>query len=421
MGKVLTVQDCHNLMNSLVKQATGQQSITVIDSSSFVSAGETVLATGTENVINSLSLIIGRTLVAVRPYKAKFLLINALNSGVYSNRIRKISYYSKDAQASGMYNTQLYTNLKEGYTNGQNVVAENPTSTKSMWEQNQPIALEMNFSGSDTWDDSLTIYEKQLQVAFESEANFSQFMSGIMTEKSNDMESQKEAFNRMCVLNEIGMIYDMAEDRPLSSVNLTKEYNAKYGTSYTSAELRTTYLESFLKFFVSYVKNISNYLEERSSNYHLSPTKTVNGTTYKLLRHTPKNRQKMFLYEPLFIEAKANVLPSIFNPEYLDIKNYEPINYWQSIDNRSSVKITPAIYDKVSGEQKKGNEVDLDYVVGLLFDEDAMMIDYQFDGSYSTPLEARKLYRNIFWHYTKNAINDPTENAVLFYMKDGEI
>lgn len=421
MGKILTVQDCHNLMNSLVKQATGQQSITVIDSSSFVSAGETVLATGTENVINSLSLIIGRTLVAVRPYKAKFLLINALNSGVYSNRIRKISYYSKDAQASGMYNTQLYTNLKEGYTNGQNVVAENPTSTKSMWEQNQPIALEMNFAGSDTWDDSLTIYEKQLQVAFESEANFSQFMSGIMTEKSNDMESQKEAFNRMCVLNEIGMVYDMAEDRPMSCVNLTKEYNTKYGTSYTSAELRTTYLESFLKFFVAYVKNISNYLEERSSNYHLSPTKTVNGTTYKLLRHTPKNRQKMFLYEPLFIEAKANVLPSIFNPEYLDIKNYEPINYWQSIDNRSSVKITPAIYDKMSGEQKKGNEVDLDYVVGLLFDEDAMMIDYQFDGSYSTPLEARKLYRNIFWHYTKNAINDPTENAILFYMKDDEV
>lgn len=421
MGKVLTVQDCHNLMNSLVKQATGQQSITVIDSSSFVSAGETILATGTENVINSLSLIIGRTLVAVRPYKAKFLLINALNSGVYSNRIRKISYYSKDAQASGMYNTQLYTNLKEGYTNGQNVVAENPTSTKSMWEQNQPIALEMNFAGSDTWDDSLTIYEKQLQVAFESEANFSQFMSGIMTEKSNDMESQKEAFNRMCVLNEIGMIYDMAEDRPFSCVNLTKEYNAKYGTSYTSAELRTTYSESFLKFFVACVKNISNYLEERSSNYHLSPTKTVNGTTYKLLRHTPKNRQKMFLYEPLFIEAKTNVLPSIFNPEYLDIKNYEPVNYWQSIDNRSSVKITPAIYDKVSGEQKKGNEVDLDYVVGLLFDDDAMMIDYQFDGSYSTPLEARKLYRNIFWHYTKNAINDPTENAVLFYMKDGDV
>lgn len=421
MGKVLTVQDCHNLMNSLVKQATGQQSITVIDSSSFVSAGETVLATGTENVINSLSLIIGRTLVAVRPYKAKFLLINALNSGVYSNRIRKISYYSKDAQASGMYNTQLYTNLKEGNTNGQNVVAENPTSTKSMWEQNQPIALEMNFAGSDAWDDSLTIYEKQLQVAFESEANFSQFMSGIMTEKSNDMESQKEAFNRMCVLNEIGMIYDMAEDRPLSSVNLTKEYNTKYGTSYTSAELRTVYLESFLKFFVSYIKNISNYLEERSTNFHLSPTKTVNGTNYKLLRHTPKNRQKMFLYEPLFIEAKANVLPSIFNPEYLDIKNYEAVNYWQSIDSRSSVKITPAIYDKTNGEQKKGNEVDLDYVVGLLFDEDAMMIDYQFEGSYSTPLEARKLYRNIFWHYTKNAINDPTENAVLFYMKDGEV
>lgn len=420
MAKLFTPQDCYNLMNSLVKQATGQQAITVVNTSTFVSAGETVLSTGTENVLNSLSIILARTLIAVRPYKAKFRLINALNSGMFSNRMRKISFYSKDAIASGMFNTQLFTNLKDGYTNGENVVSDAATSTKSMWEQNQGIPLEMNFCGSDVWDDSLTIYEEQLKIAFESESNFSRFVSGILTEKGNDIESQKEAFSRMCVLNEIGALINYSTDNANLAINLTKAYNDENGTSYTSQELRTTYLESFLSFFVETVKTTSNYFEERSNLYHISPTKTVNGVDYTLLRHTPKDRQKLFLYEPLFIKAQANVFPTIFNPDYLKLENYEGVNYWQSVSDRSRVKVTPAIYDKTSGVQKAGTAVDLPYVVGLLFDEDAMMIDFQLESSATTPLEARKMYRNVYWHFAKNAITDPTENAVVFYMKDGE-
>lgn len=420
MAKSFTPQDCYQLMNSLVKQATGQQTITVVDSSTFVSAGETVLATGTENVLNSLSILIARTLVAVRPYNAKFMLINALNSGMFSNRMRKISFYSKDAIASGMFNTQLYTNLKEGYTNGENEVSNAPTSTKSMWEQNQGIPLEMNFCGSDVWDDSLTIYEEQLKIAFDSESNFSRFISGILTEKGNDIESQKEAFSRMCVLNEIGALVNYSTDNGNLAINLTKSYNDENGTSYTSQELRTTYLESFLKFFVETIKTTSNYFEERSNLYHISPTKTVNGVNYTLLRHTPKDKQRLFLYEPLFIKAQANVFPTIFNPDYLKLENYEGVSYWQSTADRAAVKIKPAIYDKTTGLQKVGTEVDLPFVVGLLFDEDAMMIHFQLDSSATTPLEARKMYRNVFWHFAKNAINDPTENAVVFYMKDTE-
>ena len=317
MAKSFTPQDCYQLMNSLVKQATGQQAITVVDSSTFVSAGETVLSTGMTNVLNSLSIIIARTLVAVRPYKAKFMLINALNSGMFSNRMRKISFYSKDAIASGMFNTQLYTNLKDGYTNGENEVSNAPTSTKSMWEQNQGVPLEMNFCGSDVWDDSLTIYEEQLKIAFDSESNFSRFVSGILTEKGNDIESQKEAFSRMCVLNEIGALVNYSTDNSNLAINLTKSYNDEYGTSYTSQELRTIYLESFLKFFVETIKTTSNYFEERSNLYHVSPTKTVNGVNYTLLRHTPKDKQRLFLYEPLFIKAQANVFPTIFKASIL--------------------------------------------------------------------------------------------------------
>ena len=116
MARTLTPQDCHVLMNLLVKEATGQNSeIQEVNSSNFVSVGEQVLATGTENVLNSLSLVLGRTFMAVRPYKAKLAIINAMNTDMYSSRMRKISFYSRDAQASGDFNTQLYTNLADGY------------------------------------------------------------------------------------------------------------------------------------------------------------------------------------------------------------------------------------------------------------------------------------------------------------------
>ena len=100
MARVLTPQDAYSIMNLLVAQATGQDTQSVVDSSSFVSAGETVLATGMENVINSLSIVLNRTLIASRPYNAKLALIQSENDSVYSTRMRKISFYSRMALPS---------------------------------------------------------------------------------------------------------------------------------------------------------------------------------------------------------------------------------------------------------------------------------------------------------------------------------
>lgn len=419
MARTLTPRDCYALMNELVSQATGQKTLSVVDTSTFVSAGEQVLQTGTENVLNSLSLVLGRTLMAVRPYKAKMMILNALNSGAYSNRVRKISLYARDNQASGDYNTQNFTNLATGYTNGQNEQGGVAQSTKSMWEQNQPVALEMNFAGSDVWETSTTVYEDQLKIAFRSEGEFADFVAGVLTEKGNDIESTKEAFNRMTLLNHMAGVYDLTASMEGSAVNLTAEYNAKFGTNYSTQDLQTIYLDSFLKFFVARIKNDSDFMTERSKRFHWSPAKTIGGASYTLLRHTPKDKQKCMLYNPLFVDAKAQVLPEIFNPSYLDINNFEGVNYWQALDKRAGIDVTPAIPDVTGvGGQTAGANVKLNYVVGCLFDEDAVMTDYQLEASNTTPLEARKRYRNIWWTFRKNAINDFTENFILYYMAD---
>lgn len=422
MSRRLAPKDCYALMNALVAEATGQQStIQAVDTSTFVSAGETVLATGTENVLNSLAMVVGRRLVAVRPYNAPLRLINAIDTGLYSDRILKDSFYSRFAQPSGAFNTDLYTNLATGFTSGENVGGSPAAaqSTKSQWEQNLPVPLELNFAGRNTWQDCSTIPEIQLQQAFRDEASFSEFVTGYMMERANDLESQKEAYNRMTLLNFMAGIYDLSASMPGSVVNLTYEFNQEFGTSYTTAQLLSTYLKEFMEFFTARVKIDSDKMTNRSLNYHWSPAKQVGGVDYYLLRHTPKDKQKLFLFAPMFTKAQSYVFPEIFNPQYLKMENYEGVNFWQNENDPSAIKVTPAIPNVASpASQTAGSQVVLDMVVGVLFDEDALMIDYQLDTALSTPVEARKHYRNVWYTYAKNSICDFTEKAILYYMED---
>lgn len=419
MARNLKPTDAHLIMNLLVKEATGQDStIQAVDTSSFVSAGETVLATGVENTLNALSIVIGRTLMAVRPYKAKLAIINALNTGEYTSRLRKISYYSREAQDAGDWNTidasgsAYKNNLADGYDNGTNSGA----STQSMWVQNQPIQLEMNFGGQSVWQESTTVYENQLKVAFRSESEFAEFVTGIMTEKGNDIESQKEAFNRMTLLNHIGACIDAeATLNNGMAVNLRTKFNAEMGTNYTVDELLGGHLTEFLQFLVAEIKTDSDYFENRSANYHWSPTKAG----HVLLRHTPKSKQRLVMYSPLFTKSESRVFSEIFNPQYLSIENYEGVTYWQNINEPSKIDITPAIPDIAGnngGLQKAGNRVQIGYVIGMLYDVDGLMTDFQFETAEATPLEARKRYRNIWWSFSKNAISDLTENARVYYI-----
>lgn len=427
MARTGTPKDGYAIMTSLVRQATGQKNITVTDMSGYNSAMETVMSTGKENVLNALSILVGRTLVAARTYTGKLALMNAINSGTFTNRIRKISFYSKDPLASGWFNTDLFTNLADGFTAGENESGGTPQSTKSQYEQHPSMPLEAEFKGVTTWQHCITIYENQWDVAFRDPAELANFVSGMMTEHENDITSAREAFNRMTLLCKIGQTYLYDKGAGWSkeqAINLTTAYNTFFGTNYTSSQLRSVYLKSFLEFMTATIKEYSDHLTERSANSHLPMTKTVNGVNYSILRHTPKDRQRLYLYQPLFRKAEALVMPEIFNPQYLDQNNYEGVDFWQSNASeavRPQVKVRVPFYNKSTGVQESSGDLEFDYVVGLLTDVDGMMTDFELETSYTSALEARKGYRNIWLTFARNSICDPTENSVLFYMDDSDV
>ena len=419
MARTYTPKDVHALVNLVIKELTGQDAtIQGINTNDFVSVGELVNTYPKENVYNALSIPLLRTLIAARTMDEELLIINALNSGVYSSRLRKISYLSKYALPDGAFNTNLFTNLAPGFTAGQNESSGTPQSTKSQWEQNPVIPKELTFGGSSVWDHGITWHKYQDKIAFESPESFAAFWRGALIENANDIKREKSAYRRAVLLNFLGGIYNLNGYGPVV-VNLTAAYNQRFNTSYTSAQLRTTYLKEFLAFFVSEFKKYQKIIRKSSIKYHVNMSETINGVTYNLLRHTPYNRQRVILYEPLFIESEALVLPEIFNPEYLDIKTqYEGVMWWQNENDSSAISVTPSIPDFGTGTQIQGNAVALDYVVGVLYDEDALMTDFMLDDVDTTPLESRKKYRNTWYTMMRNGINDFTEKCILFTMED---
>ena len=420
MARRLNTTDGYAFINAMAAEMFGQNAtIQAIDESTFASVGESILQAGTENVINTLSLVASRNLIAIRPYKAKFRLMNALDSGMFSNRIRKISYYAKNAVPTGASNTQLFTNLAMGFDNGQNPSGGTPQSTESMWLQSTPVTWQSWFGGGIEWQYPYTLYENALKLAFRNGAEFAQFLNGFLVSCANDIETEKEAFSRMVVLNAIAGVADLTASMPGSFVNLTTEFNTKFGTAYTTAQLQTTYLSEFLAFFVAFFKTTSDMLENRSILYHWSPSKTVGGVSYVMPRQTKKADQRCMMIAKFWNDAEALVLPQIFNDQYLKLDNFEKVDYWQNINDPMAIDVTPAIPDVSSpGAQTVGTRVQLSNVLGILYDRDAMMVDFHLESVESTPLEARKHYRTIWNTINKNPIWDATENFVVFYMAD---
>lgn len=398
MANTLTPTDVYKLMNEIVEQATGNKELAVVDTTTFTSVGETLLRTGAENTLNAISTVLAKTIFSVRPYKGKLESLR-VSSERWGAMVRKIIYLYEGAEASTDWNTDANPNtLADG-------------TSVDMYKIKAPKAVQLNFYGTKLLQKHLTRFRDQLSIAFHSEAEFVQFIDGVMTEYANEIEMMNEAESRATLLNFMGGISSMG----LTEVDLVAEYNAEFGTSFSRAELLGEHLQSFMQFTASTIKTYSSRLTDMNSLYH------ANLTGYKpIMRHTPKERQKMVMYEPLFIKTEAQVYSALFNPKYLDIGSFEGVNYWQSQTDPTAIHVKPNILDVATGASKNAStEVNLDYVVGVLFDADACGVMPQFDYASTTPFNSAGGYYNMYNHWRFNSYNDFTENAVLFVLGEG--
>ena len=409
------IQDVYQIMQAFSKQATGREDIAVVDHQSFVDAGTTLMQTGTENLTNSLEKFVRKLFVEGRPYKGSFNLTNNTEDE-FNERYAKVHFYTKYNEASGAFNTNLYVNFADGYDNGTNGGASAP----NMWVQDMPKTIETFWGNMTTWQKRMTIYEVQWQNAFNDEATFIAFINGYVQNILNELETYIENRNRALVAGRIAGIKFLVDNGvlgPECAVDMTTEFNKECNTAYDRDTILKEHLTEFLEIFMAKFKIDSDRLTEYSAQYHDARMITENGVDYYVLSHTPKANQRMFYTKEIFDKARSRVMPELFGPDFIPANQGEPVNFWQSNKDghRYEIKAIPAIPKDLG---LTSSEVDLDYVLALIFDDKSIGHVTKLNRVDTSVLEAAKLYRNQIWHFADSDYSDYMFNSVMYYMSE---
>ena len=393
------------VLNSIVSQATGQTQITAADESQFISVAQIGLKTGYDPLMTAVSQVLSRTIFSVRPYQAKFRGLQA-DSVRYGNHVRKLTTIDKAWEEDDRIK------LADGYSIDQYVV-------------NKPEVLQTNFYGVNVYQKSLTIYKDQLDVAFSSSAEFGQFIAMVMQNAADMIEQAREETARNTVANLIaGVAYQDANSIGPGGrcIYLLKEYEDQTGISLTSTTVMDPqYFAPFARWLFGYLKTVSDKMTERSVLFHQSYTDSSN-VTHPILRHTPLERQKCYLFSPVLNDISANVLSTVFYDKYLKLMDHEDVAYWQSITpgEQMEIKCQPSVTgaNLKPVDMTNASALDLTHVFGVIFDEEAAGYTMVNEWSASTPFNAKGGYSNIFWHFSLRYWNDFTENAVVLILEN---
>lgn len=397
----LNFEQVSTVLTSIIKQATGQTVLTPTDTGSFVSVAQVALRADRDAVMQAIGNVIGRTIFSVRPYSAKMtgLMMDTFRWG---NVMRKLSIADKDWQDDPAYEWPALWDAGQTPPSGDG-------QSIDPWTIKKPDILQTNFYGASVYFDEMTIFEDQLETAFQGPEQLASFLGLIMTNLSDRMEQSNEGLRRGLVANAIASVID--EGLTDRVVHLLTEYNTATGQTYTAQQIyQPANFAPFMKWVYSRIAAISALMTERSQKFQT----IINNKP--VLRHTPYQDQRVYMYAPARFDIDARVLADTFHDNYLRYADVETVNYWQSIDTPDTINITPAYTDSQGVLYSPTSPVSQSDVFGLIFDRDCMGMTTLDNRVLSTPLNSKGLYRNLHVHSKRRVVQDLTEKCVVFLL-----
>lgn len=398
MGNSLSFEQSSAILNAVASQATGAAQITPLNTAQFVTLANTVLATGYDNTINAISQVLSKTIFSIRPYTRKFAGLNA-DAIRYGNHVRKINYMDSDfVDDVGLGNAGVGGKIIDGQSIDQYTIRT-------------PKVIQTNFYGINAVEDYVTILKDQLDTAFSSADEFGRFIAGVMSNMSDKHEQKHENTARLTIANAIGAKVKADSG---NVIHLLTEYNTATGLNLTSTTVyQPANFKPFMQWVYARVGTLSSMLTERSVKYHM------NFTGKPIPRHTPQNKQKVYLHAPARYQTEAMVLADTYHDTYLRFADVETVNYWQAINDPDSIQVWPC-YINAAGEvvetQTSDDPTIVNNIFGIIFDEEAAgytTINTSLDVS---PYNARGRYYNLWYKFHDRWWLDLTENFVVLLL-----
>ena len=366
----------YELVNDVAQQTMGESALTASDTASLVAMGNAILSssTNTEAFIDTLVQRIGKTMISYRPYKSQLglMAVSDMTMGAIMQKIKvKMPTAVED----------VTTQLIDGQSIDQYIVSK-PRATQKLFVKRTPFTF------------YVTIQKKWLREAFTSEVAMGSFISAIYGEIENALELSQENLARLCMANFMASISESTN----RVINLVTEYNALVLTSEQVTAANALVNESFLRYALGRMNNISKKMKTMSVLYN-------DGTE---TRHSPEGDQRFVSLVDFQTALETQVQWAAFHEQYVKKQNGIEVPYWQAAQSPMNIDL---IIEGDDPEQEESTT--LSNIVAFIHDRDALGTYRKEVEVATTPLNARGLYTNQFWHMNDLYFNDVSENGVI--------
>ena len=357
------------IVNDIEKQALGSINIKVVDTKSFVDFGNAVINSSdyTETFMQTLLLRIARTYETWRPYES------SLRDLVISGEEWGAIYQKIDAEVPDFVCDETFE-LVDGKSVDQYIVRK-------------PTAKQKLFVKRSTYSNYVTMTRKLLQGAFLSEAEFVRFTRQIEGKMRIKLDFAMENMARLAIGS-----YIANADSTKQVVNLVTDYNSETGKSLTAAT--ALHDKDFLAYAAGTMELYSKRLRNLSTAYNKE----------NMERHTPRGEQRFLVFDLFQSRLQHVVQYQAYHEELVSLKEFVEVPYWQSEQDRSTIKVT----------LEDGTRATISNVVGFIFDRYALGTFMRDEETLATPINARARYWNVFHFAEQLWFNDLSENGVVF-------
>ena len=367
----MDINQIYTIVNTVTQQAMGSTALAVIDNSSLVALGDTVLssATNTENWTGTLLQRIGRTIIKNRRYNAHYqdMLRDDMEWGAI---LQKISVLMPEFESDQSYD------ITQG-------------GTVDHYKVNKLTVKQKLFITETPYQLHISIKREDLEEAFTSASAMNGFIAAQFGAVQNKINLAMENLSMNTVNNYIAEVNATARERKLLT-----EFNTATGGELTAETAMQS--DEFLRFAVKQIKLASDRMTRMTKGI-------FNDGGYE--NHTPYDLQRLYISSEYERSLESVTQYQAFRDKYVQLDGYETVPFWQSIQTPNNIDVKRAS----DGSEKKVNNI-----IGVLFDYEALGTYKKKMWSATTPLNAAGGYINYYWHFKDLYFNDLSENFVSF-------
>lgn len=278
--------------------------------------------------------------------------------------------------------------------------------TVNQFEFTPPTVYEKFYNSKVAWQIDCSFTDVQLRESFASAAAMNRFFSMIENRIATSMTIYVDSLIMRTINNFI------AEKLYASNgvIDLLAAYNEGLDSPIDAATAMRS--KEFLRFAALTIALFVDRFRAPSANFNVPDGDDANIT------FTPREYAHLVLHTDLAKAMEVYLQSDTYHDELVRIGDYETIPYWQIQGDKYQLANTSRIDVKLASD--KTHTIDRNYVIGVLFDRDALGV-LNDNRRTTSAYNANGEYWTNFYKVDTSYFNDLAENGIIFVLGNGTI